>query len=150
MKKITKKIEGIITKKDEISPAYISTKNPKNIEIDGIYYSGIIIVNYNRENIDLILKKIIDTNINMNISIFYEKQDSYKVIRDLSYQIANVGVDLKDGKTNNMEVDIAAFTYNDAKYIRKEIQVNNEDIYFLYIYLTVFSNSEKELEYFIK
>ena len=42
----------------------------------------------------------------MNISIFYEKQDSYKVIRDLSYQIANVGVDLKDGKTNNMEVDI--------------------------------------------
>ena len=149
MKKITKKIEGIITKKDEISPAYISTKNPKNIEIDGIYYSGIIIVNYNRENIDLILKKIIDTNINMNISIFYEKQDSYKVIRDLSYQIANVGVDLKDGKTNNMEVDIAAFTYNDAKYIRKEIQVNNEDIYFLYIYLTVFSNSEKELEFLL-
>ena len=80
MKKITKKIEGIITKKDEISPAYISTKNPKNIEIDGIYYSGIIIVNYNRENIDLILKKIIDTNINMNISIFYEKQDCYKKI----------------------------------------------------------------------
>ena len=149
MKKITKKIEGIITKKDEISPAYISTKNPKNIEIDGIYYSGIIIVNYNRENIDLILKKIIDTNINMNISIFYEKQDSYKVIRDLSYQIANVGVDLKDGKTNNMEVDIAEFTYNDAKYIRKEIQVNNEDIYFLYIYLTVFSNSEKELEFLL-
>ena len=149
MKKITKKIEGIITKKDEISPAYISTKNPKNIEIDGIYYSGIIIVNYNRENIDLILKKIIDTNINMNISIFYEKQDSYKVIRDLSYQIANVGVDLKDGKTNNIEVDIAAFTYNDAKYIRKEIQVNNEDIYFLYIYLTVFSNSEKELEFLL-
>lgn len=149
MKKITKKIEGIITKKDEISPAYISTKNPKNIEIDGIYYSGIIIVNYNRENIDLILKKIIDTNINMNISIFYEKQDSYKVIRDLSYQIANVGVDLKDGKTNNMEVDIAAFTYNDAKYIRKEIQVNNEDIYFLYIYLTVFSNSEKELKFLL-
>ena len=149
MKKITKKIEGIITKKDEISPAYISTKNPKNIEIDGIYYSGIIIVNYNRENIDLILKKIIDTNINMNISIFYEKQDSYKVIRDLSYQIANVGVDLKDGKTNNMEVDIAAFTYNDAKYIRKEMQVNNEDIYFLYIYLTVFSNSEKELEFLL-
>ena len=149
MKKITKKIEGIITKKDEISPAYISTKNPKYIEIDGIYYSGIIIVNYNRENIDLILKKIIDTNINMNISIFYEKQDSYKVIRDLSYQIANVGVDLKDGKTNNMEVDIAAFTYNDAKYIRKEIQVNNEDIYFLYIYLTVFSNSEKELEFLL-
>ena len=149
MKKYIEKIEGIFTKKDEISPAYISTKNPKNIEIDNIYYSGIIIVNYNRENTEIILKKIIDTNINMNISIFYEKQDSYKIIRNLTYHIANVGVDLKDGKTNSMEVDIAAFTYNDAKYIRKEIQVNNEDIYYLYIYLNIFSNNEKELEFLL-
>ena len=147
MKKIIKKIEGIFTKKDEIAPAYINTKNPKNIEIDGTYYSGIIIVNYNRENTELILRKIIDTNI--NISCFYEKQDAYKTIRNLSYHIANVGVDLKDGKTNSMDIDIAAFTYNDAKYIRKEIQVNNEDIYFLYIYLDIFSKDEKELEYLL-
>ena len=39
---------------------------------DNIFYSGIIIVNYNRENSDIILRKIIDTNINMNISVFYE------------------------------------------------------------------------------
>ena len=149
MKKIIKKIEGIFTKKDEIAPAYINTKNPKNIEIDGSYYSGIIIVNYNRENTELILRKIIDTNINMNISCFYEKQDAYKTIRNLSYHIANVGVDLKDGKTNSMDIDIAAFTYNDAKYIRKEIQVTNEDIYFLYIYLDIFSKDEKELEYLL-
>lgn len=149
MKKIIKKIEGIFTKKDEIAPAYINTKNPKNIEIDGTYYSGIIIVNYNRENTELILRKIFDTNINMNISCFYEKQDAYKTIRNLSYHIANVGVDLKDGKTNSMDIDIAAFTYNDAKYIRKEIQVNNEDIYFLYIYLDIFSKDEKELEYLL-
>jgi len=146
MKKNIKKIEGIFTKKDEITPAYISTKNPKYIEIDNTYYGGLILVNYNRENSEIILKKIIDTNINMNISIFYEKQDSYKVIRDLSYHIANVGVDLKDGKTNSTEEDLAAFAYNDAKYIRKEIQVNNEDIYFLYIYLNIFSRDEKELE----
>ena len=149
MKKIIKKIEGIFTKKDEIAPAYINTKNPKNIEIDGTYYSGIIIVNYNRENTELILRKIIDTNINMNISCFYEKQDAYKTIRNLSYHIANVGVDLKDGKTNSINIDIEAFTYNDAKYIRKEIQVNNEDIYFLYIYLDIFSKDEKELEYLL-
>ena len=46
-KKITNIIEGKFTKKDEISPAYISNINPQNIEIDNIYYSGIIIVNYN-------------------------------------------------------------------------------------------------------
>lgn len=146
MKKNKEVLEGIFSKKDEIAPAYINMKNPKYVEIDNIFYSGLIIVNYNRENTELILKKIIDTNINMNISIFYEKKDSYKAIRDLSYHIANVGVDLKDGKTNATEVDIAAFTYNDAKYIRKEIQVNNEDIYYLYIYLIIYSNNEKELD----
>ena len=44
---------------------------------------------------------------------------------------------------------MAAFTYNDAKYIRKEIQVNNEELYFLYIYVTTFSNDAKELEYLL-
>ena len=85
----------------------------------------------------------------MNISIFYEKQDPYNVIRKLTYHIANVGVDLKDGNQNNQDIDIAAFTYNDAKYIRKEIQVNNEDLYYLYIYLTVFSENIEEQEYLI-
>ena len=114
-----------------------------------MYYSGLIIVNYYREYNDLILKRIIDSNLNMNISIFYEKIDSYKAIRSLTYHIANVGVDLKEGKQNKQDIDIAAFTYNDAKYIRKEIQVNNEDIYYLYIYLDTFSKNMQEQEYLL-
>ena len=85
----------------------------------------------------------------MNISIFYEKQDSYKTIKDLTYHIGNVGVELKESNQNREDIDIAAFTYNDAKYIRKEIQVNNEDIYFLYIYITIYSENIKELEYYL-
>jgi len=143
------KLEGIFNSKDKISPSYISNINPKYLEIDNIYYSGLLVVNYNREFNDLILKKILDININMNISIFYEPQDNYKAIRDLTYHIANVGVDLKDGNQNRQDIDIAAFTYNDAKYIRKEIQINNEDIYFLYIYINIFSNDIKELEHLL-
>ena len=82
----------------------------------------------------------------MNISIFYEKQDTYKTIKDLTYYIGNVGVNLKDGKTNREDIDIAAFSYNDAKYIRKEMQVNNEDLYFLYTYINIVSNNERELQ----
>lgn len=115
--------------------------------MDGIYYSTLIITDYSRENFDLLLKSIIDTNININISFFYEKQDKYKTIKDLTYHIGNVGSDLKVFRENRQDVDIAAFTYNDAKYIRKEIQVNNEDLYFLYVYINVFSNNKKELEY---
>ena len=83
----------------------------------------------------------------MNISLFYEKQDQYKTIKELTYHIGNVGVELKDGKQNREDIELAAFTYNDAKYIRKEMQINNEDLYYLYIYINIFSEDEKELEY---
>ena len=82
----------------------------------------------------------------MNISIFYEKQDSYKTIKDLTYHIGNVGVEIKETNQNRQDIDIAAYTYNDAKYIRKEIQINNEDIYFLYTYIIVYADEIKELE----
>ena len=96
--------EGAFTEKDEISPSYINFSNPKFIEIDEMYYSTLIAVNYYREQEDLILKNLIDTNINMNISIFYEKQDSYKTIRDLTYHIGNSrsrfkNTEIKIGKT---------------------------------------------------
>ena len=66
--------EGGINDKDKISPTYINLNNPKYIEIDEKYYSGIIINNYNREYEELILKKLINSNLNINISIFYEKK----------------------------------------------------------------------------
>ena len=74
---------------DYISPSYIDKRNPKYIEIDGMKYSGLLIINYNREQNELILKNLIDINININISIFYEKKDTFKVIRELTYYIGN-------------------------------------------------------------
>ena len=138
--------KGSINLKDKIAPSYINLKNPKYLEIDNLYYSGLIVVNYYREQKDLLLKSLLDININMNISIFYEKQDTYKTIKDLTLNIGNVGVDIKDNNQNREDIDLAVFTYNDAKYIRKEMQVNNEDLYFLYMYVNVFSENIKELE----
>lgn len=132
-----------------MAPAYINMENPKYIEIDNLYYGGLVVVNYYREQTDILLKTLIETNINMNLSIFYEKQDSYKTIKDLTYHIGNVGVELKENNPNRQDIDIAAFAYNDAKYIRREIQVNNEDIYFLYIYITIYAETIKELEYYL-
>ena len=140
---------GITKIEEEIYPAYINLKNSKYIEIDNLYYAGLICVDYYREQTDLILKTLIETNINMNISIFYEKQDSYKTIKDLTYHIGNVGVELKESNENRQDIDIAAFTYNDAKYIRKEMQLNNEDLYFLYVYIIIYDTDLKKLEYYL-
>ena len=124
-------------------------QNPKYIEIDNVYYTGIIIVDYYREQTDIILKSIIESNINVNISIFYEKQDAYRVIKELTYHIGNVGLEVKNNNENRQDIDIATSIYGDAKYIRKEMQINNEDMYYLYIYLLVYAEDKKELEYAI-
>ena len=139
-------LDGIIDFKDRIAPAYVDNRNHKFLEIDGIFYSGIIVVDYNREYSDIIFKNLISNSINMKISLFYEKQDSYRTIKNLTYFIGNVGVDLKLGNTNREDIDIATFSYNDAKYIRKEMQVNNEDLYFLYTYILIFEKDLKSLQ----
>ena len=140
---------GIFSDIDFITPSYINLNNPKFIEVDEMIYSTLICVNYFREQQDLILKNLIDTNINLNISIFYEKKDTYKTIKDLTYHIGNIGVELQENNQNRQDIDIASFSYNDAKYIRKEMQINNEEMYNMYIYLTVFSKDKKELEYLL-
>ena len=78
-----------------------------------------------------------------------QKQDTYKTIRELTYHIGNVGADLKESNQNRQDIDIAAFTYNDAKYVRREMQINNEELYFIYIYITTFSSDLRELEYLL-
>ena len=138
--------EGSIQSKDEISPTYINLNNPKYIEIDEVYYSGIIISNYNREYEELILKNLINSNLNINISIFYEKKDTNKIIKELTYHIGNANVELNEKNKNNQDIDLLAFSNNDAKYIRRQMQVENEELYFLYIYITIFEKSINELE----
>lgn len=146
MEKIDNFLKGSMNFKDKLAPGYINTSNPKYIEVDGKYYAGILVVDYYREYSEIIFRNLINSNVSVNISIFYEKQDSYKAIKDLTYSIGNTGVNLKFGNENKEDIDLAAFSYNDAKYIRKEIQVNNEDLYYIYTYCMVIANNEKELE----
>ena len=84
-------MDGILTEKDILTPSYINLTNPKYIEIDEMFYSCLLCINYYRELNVLILKSLIDTNININIYIFYEKQDTYKTIKELTYHIWNIG-----------------------------------------------------------
>ncbi len=105
-----------------------------------------IVTDYSRENTELILKALIESNININISMFYELQDTYKTIKDLTYHIGNVKSELKYSNENREDLEIAAFTYNDAKYIRKEMQINNENMYFLYTYINISANDLESLK----
>ena len=83
---------------------------------------------------------------NINISIFYEKKDTNKVIKELTYHIGASNIEIKEKNKNNIDIELAIFSNNDAKYIRKQLQIENEELYFLYIYIITFAKSEEELK----
>lgn len=103
-------------------------------------------MDFYREQRDLIFKTIIDANVNINMSMFYEKKDTYKILKDLTYNIGNVSVDLENSNKNRQDIDLVEFTYDDAKYIRRQLQIENEDFYFLYVYITTYAEDLKELK----
>jgi type IV secretory pathway VirB4 component len=130
----------------EIYPAYVNNTDPKFILIDGMYVASLLVINYNKEMEGGFLDSILSLDIDIELSMFYEKQDSYIVIKDLTYQIGNTGADIKTTNENQLDIDVMSGLYSDAKYIRKQIQLNNEEFYYLYTYIAVYAESEKELE----
>lgn len=136
--------KGAIKKQDYYFPSYISLNNPRYVEIDNMYYSGLIIIDYNKENDDIIFKNIINENINIRMAIFYEKKDRYKTIKELTNNINNLSGKLEKEAE---DTELVAYTKNDAKYIRSEMQINNEDLYNIYTYIIVFDEDLKKLKY---
>ena len=129
-----------------ICSSYINFQNPKWVEIDGIYYASLIVINYSREIEGLFLSAIAMLDIDIQISMFYEKKNSYEVIKELTYRIGNAGANLKMSNQNQQNFEILGGVYEDAKYIRKQLQMGEEDLFYCTIYLGTFSTSIEDLE----
>ena len=139
-------MKGLLREKDKMAAGYICLNNPRYLEKDGKFYSGLFIIDYPRETEDLILSSLIKFNKDIRISMFFEKQDFYNTIKKLTYYIGNIGVNIKDGNENREDIDLISFSYNDAKYIRKQMQINNEELYYIYLYIEVQGNDILEME----
>lgn len=132
---------------DVISPSYIDTRNPNYIKIDDVYVSNLLVVNYANKQTEGWLNDLYSMSENVNISIYYEKLDKTKVINEITYAIGNTGSSLQTSSENDPEIDMLETQYGDAKYIRNRMNIVGDDLYYLYIYITVFADDEKELKY---
>ena len=130
----------------EKNPLYINLTNPQYIEIDGMFFSSLLIINYNRIFQELIFKNILETNENILISIYIEKNNQYKIIKEIARNIGNTAVDLEKINNSRIDIDIAESSLEDAKYIRKEMQLNNQQLLYFYTYITTYSKNKEELK----
>ena len=134
---------------EEILPVYpneIDTRNPKFIKFDEKYVSSLIVIGYNKEMEETFLDRILSQDINLQLSIFYEKQNTAEVIKKITYHIGNTGSEIKNSNENQSDSELMCEAYNDGKYIRRQLQLNGEELYYLYIYISIYGYSEKELE----
>ncbi len=135
-----------IDTKDRICSSFIDFSNPKVIDIDGAYFGSVIVINYSREMEALFLDKIASLDLDIQLSIFYDKKNSYEIIKELTYNIGNAGATIKTTSSNQQDVDVMGSKYQDAKYIRKQLQLGEENLYYLTIYIGCFANSVELLE----
>ena len=141
-----KKLSEIDREILSLYPNKIDTKNPNFLSIDNKFVSSIMVTNYNKEMEETFLDRILSLEINLDLSMFYEKQNTSEIVKKLTYHIGNTGADLKTSNENQSDSEVMSTTYSDAKYIRKKLQIDGEDCYYLYIYISVYSNSREKLE----
>lgn len=131
-----------LTFKEKILPGYISFDDPRYIKSDNIISTGLFAVDYGKEYKDLILKDILNSNITGHISIFLKKQDKYKEIKDITNYI---GVTEVDKDESYEDIDIITGITEDARYIRRKLQIDSEELFGLTMYVKLSSHNEKDL-----
>ena len=132
---------------DCILPSAIDFTNPLYFCMDDMYFSGIIVTNYATTQRMGWLLPLFNLDFDVDISMFYEKLNSTKVIRELTYYIGDIGGAIKTVNSNQQDIDVIKKSYEDAKYIRHQLQVEKEELYNLCIYLSVFSRDLDELKF---
>ena len=130
----------------KIYPSYFEDKNPNFLKVNDKYVTSLVITDFPKEVPPAFFYNVFSQEVNLLFSMFYEKQNSSEVLKRITYSIGNAGSEIKNTNDSQTDFDILGTTYNDAKYIRKKMQLEQEDLYNLYCYISVASESKENLE----
>lgn len=129
----------------KIYPSYFEDKNPNFLKVNDKYVTSLVITDFPKEVPPAFFYNVFSQEVNLLFSMFYEKQNSSEVLKKITYSIGNAGSEIKNTNDSQTDFDILGTTYNDAKYIRKKMQLEQEDLYNLYCYISVASESKEDL-----
>ncbi|MDO4282160.1 MAG: ATP-binding protein [Clostridia bacterium] len=133
-----------------ILPSYIENIDFKYIKVDNKYISSLIIKEYPKKSFFLDLIETIPKNFSYDISMFLQKQDIMKFLKELTYYISSSSAEINTISKNQVDIDILNKSKDDAKNLRREIQINNEEIYNLSFIITFYSIDKSELLQILK
>lgn len=135
----------IIINEIDFLPSYINNTDFRCIDVDSKYLGALSIVGYPKKSGFLDILESIPKHILYDMSIYIKKQDTSKILKELTYSISSTNTELKSNNKNQIDIDILDSVTKDARELRKEIQVNNEEVFYVSIIVCFYSNSKELL-----
>lgn len=113
------------------------------METEDNFYSGFYIVDYSKIYKDLILKEILNLNIECYVNLYIKKEDKIKAIKEITEYIGIGEVDKKDTQE---EIDILSSVVKDAREIRKKLQLEKDELNSICMYILVKEKTKEKLD----
>ena len=127
-----------------ILPEYINNQDFKHIILDNLLISSFIVQQLPEYISFMQIMSNIPAEYEYDMSMYIKKQDIKKVLKEITYNIAQTGSEIKTSNKNQIDIDIISKTKSDAEKIRQQIQLNNEEIYKMYMYFTLTTSIDKK------
>ncbi len=129
----------------DILPSYVDNTKFRYLKLDDTYISSLIVTNYPKYSNFLEIVSAFPKDIKYDMGIYITKQDSMKVLKELTYSISLSGSEIKSINKNQIDIDLLDRNKQDALNLRKEIQINGEEVFFVNIIITLFENDKSLL-----
>ena len=127
-----------------IYPEYIDSKEFEFVKIENKYISTFMVIKYPKQL--TFLHDILPDNLKYINAIILKKQDTYKTLKEISYNLSASKANIKDIGYNRIDYDVVDKYNNDMTNLRKDIQINLEEVYNVYNCISLFGNSKQELK----
>ncbi len=137
---------GVATLQDLLAPSAIKIES-KYMQIGEKYLRTIFVLNYPRYLHSAWMAPIINLDRVFNISIFIHPMESSIILKNLRKKVARIQSEISDneeqGKVRDPRLETA---YSDIEDLRDRLQTGQERFFKLGIYISVYSDSLKELD----
>lgn len=126
---------------DIIYPEYIDNKNFRYVIVDNKVIASLKIYEFPKYFKFLEIMRNIEMVKNIthfDMAMYIEKQDSKQILKELTYNIAVSKSEKNTVASNQIDIDVLSNLEENAKDIRYEIQVNNEEIFKTNCIITIY------------
>lgn len=115
------------------------------LQIEGRYMATLTVLKYTSS---ISFLKTMDDYYNIpeiKITFNVTRQNTAEVLKKLTRIISNVGAEMFDKLGNKLEENVLIDMKKEAEKIKKDIQIDGQQIYLISTYISTYANSEQEL-----